>query len=330
MTTTEPPIPPEPNDNSKNTSEPDIVDFDEDPADTPFDPEASTLTSMRNLTPEDKKGRDETAKPVPRPNLRYVSVSESAPHYFIFTDPDSKKTYNVSRVDAWTIIDIAADLADGANVGYYARNTPPLYNIIASIVNKEPERPKSVLFPIIEASGLVSHPATFPPGPFILGLLDHAKHMKFHKRQSAPPPAEPTRVPARDQNHPRQHRPRNDRPRRQESERVPSLQDTRSLDRLLTSSSTTGTFLAHSMISYGQSLERDLQHAQRVNQYPRNAVRSIPYRRDNRPRHKRNHSRAPSPPKSNSPRRSPSPRSKHDDTAMQVDEDKLPSSSKAP
>ncbi|KAL4256241.1 hypothetical protein AB1N83_013629 [Pleurotus pulmonarius] len=321
MTTTEPPIPPKPNDISKTTAEPDIVDFDEDPADNPFDPEASTLTSMRTLTPDDKRGRDCTTKPVPRPGLRYISVSDEAPHYFIFTEPDSKQKYKLSRVDAWAMIDIAADLAAGVNVGFYVRNTPPLYNIVASIVNKEPELPNAVQFPVIESNGLVSHSATFPPGPFIFGLRDHTPRLKFNKKKapvpasdSAPPPRLNHKQPPRQRGHREIRLPR--------LERSPSLADTSVLDRLLTSSSTTGTFLAHSVINYGQTLERDLQRAQRANQ-PRHPSRSAPFRRAYRPRPPRARPSSSQSPKATPGSGSSSPSTKHDDTAMQVDEDRV-------
>ncbi|KAF9488784.1 hypothetical protein BDN71DRAFT_1512752 [Pleurotus eryngii] len=250
MASTKPPVSPEPDNFTQPPIELDIVDFDEDPTNKPFD--------------------------------RTV-VSDDTPYYFIFTNPDSEQKYNVSQVDTWTIIDIVANLADRANVRYYARNTPPLYNIIAGIINREPKRPKPVLFPIIEASGLVTHPATFPLGPFLLSLLDHAKHMKFRKKHATLPVTEPARALPCNQSHHRRHEQQNTQPHYPELVSTTSLQDTRTLNHLLTSSSTTGTLLAHSMISYGQSLERNLQQA---HQMTRPAC-SIPYRQDNHPRYRK-------------------------------------------
>ncbi|KDQ25210.1 hypothetical protein PLEOSDRAFT_169295 [Pleurotus ostreatus PC15] len=329
MSTTEPPISPEPDDKPNNNIEPDLVDFDEDSANRPFDPEASTLTSMRHLNPEDKLGRDSATKPVPRPGFQYLSVSDESPYHFIFTEPDSKQKYRVSRVDAWTIIDIAADLVAGANVGYYVRNTPPLYNIVANIVNREPGLPKSVSFPIIENNGMVTHATIFPPGPFLLGLRDHTQHLKFNKKKVAAPSTDPAPAPPCNRKPPRQREPRHTKTPRAESSPITSLADTNALDRLLTSSSATGTFLAHSVINYGQTLERDLRRAQQTNA-PRNTSRSAPYRRAYRPRPPK--ARAPPSPahKASTSRRSPSTPSKHDDTAMQVDEGKLPPPSEAP
>ncbi|KAF9491224.1 hypothetical protein BDN71DRAFT_1434130 [Pleurotus eryngii] len=256
MAQSDSPIPPEPDTLAKDSLEQDIIDFDEEIIDQRFDPEVSTLQSMCSLTPEDKKGRDDTTKPVPRPNLRYLSISDEALYYFIFTDPDSKQKHKLSRVDAWTMVDIAADLVAGVNVGYYVHNTPPIYNIIARIVNQEPECPKAVQFPIIEPSGLVSHSATFSPGPFFFSLCNHAKHLKFHKRVTTAPVDDRARPPPRKRDFPRRCEPQ---ARRVDPVPTTSLKDTRALDRLLTSSSATGTFLAHSVINYGQTLEQDLQ-----------------------------------------------------------------------
>ncbi|KAF9494667.1 hypothetical protein BDN71DRAFT_1431606 [Pleurotus eryngii] len=157
MTATNSPIPPEPGQGATSPlTDPELVDFDKDPADKPFNTNNSTLTSMHNLTSDNKQDHDSTAKPIPHPGFWYLSVSDDTPYYFIFTKPNSKQKY------------------------------------------QEPELPKSVLFPVIESNRLVTHTRTFPPGPFLLGLRDHAQHLKFHKKKAAAPTANPASLPPHD------------------------------------------------------------------------------------------------------------------------------------